>query len=189
MTEEHIHPADEKPISIVFTHCKSVYDEMMQQAREETLNDDELEGTVKAMVYEGHLTKLVTGDLGLATPRYTIVLKHLKAMGCIEQLQRGGGGAPSRWRLLQAPDEDAFRVIVDMKRPTSGKVAVVEQQLRDMNRRVLALEAERKFTLDTLQSMGQTIAAYTKLATDLKAQLHNHFGIHHDADQMSEVRT
>jgi len=166
---------EERPTSVVFDHCVSVYNEMHQQSREEA---------GEGLIYEGHLTKLITGDLGLATPRYTAVMNHLKAMGCVEQIRRGGGGSPSRWRLISAPVEETFRSIEDMKRPTTGKFAVVEQQVRDLNRRVLALESERKFTLDTLQAMGAQLSAYTKLVTELKAQVQNHLGIHADVEAM-----
>lgn len=178
---------EEKPTSVVFEHCKSVYEEMVQQAREEPIEGSPTPGATQ-LVYEGYLTKLVTGHLGLATPRYTAVMKHLKAMGCVEQLQRGGGNAPSRWRLNKFPNEETYRSIEAMNRPNVGKVAALEQQIRDINRRVQALEAERKFTLDTLQGIGAQLGIYIKLATDLKAQLHNHFGIHHDADQLSGVK-
>ena len=178
---------EDRPTSVVFDHCKSVYDEMVQQAREEPM-EGELRDLTQ-LVYEGHLTKLVTGHLGLATPRYTAVMNHLKAMGCVEQIRRGGGSSPSRWRLIQRPDEESFRSIEAMNRPVSGKIAAVEQQVRDLNKRILSLESERKFTLDTLTAMGAQIGAYTRLATELQEQLRNHFGIHRDADLLSEVKT
>lgn len=112
----------EKPTSVIFDHCVAVYTEMLSQAREE----------VDGMIYEGHLTKLITGHLGLATPRYTLILNHLKIMGCVEQLRRGGGNSPSRWLLRDPPDEDTFRSIENMNRAKSGKIAGLEQQIRSL---------------------------------------------------------
>lgn len=123
--------APEKPTSVVYDHCVSVYNEMSEQAREEP----------EGLVYEGHTTKLFA-QLALATPYYTTVMDHLKAMGCVEQLRRGGGNSPSRWRLLRQPDEDAFRSIEGMNRSRSGKTAALEQQVRDLSRRVTTTETK-----------------------------------------------
>lgn len=112
---------DDKPTSIVYDHCVNVYEEMKNQSREEE----------RGLVYEGHLTKLFN-SLQLSTPYYTSVKNHLTAMGCIEQLRRGGGNAPSRWLLLAEPDEETFNDIVDQKRSKTGRVAVVEQRVRDL---------------------------------------------------------
>lgn len=130
---------EEKPVSTLFGHCVTVYDEMKRQARMEDVNE------VPTLVYEGHLTRLVLQGVNLSAPYYTSVLKALKAMGCVYQLKRGGGGATSKWSLLQAPTEDDFRNMKTMNKPLSGKLAQLEQQMRDMNRRLL--EAETRLNL------------------------------------------
>lgn len=94
---------------MLFEHCSSIYQAMNAAAIDEadgeiteaaTLEGKSLE-TVR--VYDGHLTKIFA-ELGLATPMYTSVLRALKAMGCIEQIRRGGGAQTSKWRLVKEPD-------------------------------------------------------------------------------------
>jgi hypothetical protein len=122
--------ADEKPTSTLFDHCVSVYQEMEAQARDER-ND--------GLVYEGHLTKLFH-QLGLSTPYYTSVMNRLKLMGCVDQLRRGGGSSPSRWRLTRVPNEESFRSFENTNVAPKGKVAALEQELRILARRVTELE-------------------------------------------------
>lgn len=118
-------------ISAIYDHCVAVYKAMLEEAEME-----ELDG----LVYEGHLTRLIIQDLGLSTPYYTQVKRRLVAMGCIEQLRRGGGHAMSRWKLLTEPTEESFNSIASQKHAPKGKYAVLAQQLRDLNRRVTQLE-------------------------------------------------
>lgn len=134
---------DDRPTSIVFDHCKAVYEEMEEQSRTEVISpsDHEDDPGNHMLVYEGHLTKLFA-QLALSTPYYTTVMNHLKAMGCVEQLQRGGGNSPSRWRLLRRPDEDAFRSVEGMNRSRTGKTAALEQQVRDLTKQVNDLRAQ-----------------------------------------------
>lgn len=130
---------EQKPTSIIYDHCVRVYDEMHAQSREEQLDltdpDSEFGNTHQALVYEGHLTKLFA-NLQLSTPYYTSVMNHLKAMGCVEQLRRGGGNSPSRWMLVRPPSEESFNSIENQKRLSRGKVAALEQQVRDLSRTV-----------------------------------------------------
>lgn len=159
---------EDRPTSVVFDHCKNVYMEMLQQARQEEDN---------GLVYEGHLTKLITGDLGLATPRYTEVMRHLKTMGCVEQLRRGGASSPSRWRLVQAPDEQAFKSVEGMLRPSGGKVAVVEQQLRDLNRRVQALESEVTLWRESARAVNALVQEHSTHLQDIALRINTVEGV------------
>jgi hypothetical protein len=109
-----------------------VWKEMKAQSRENDEGDH---------VYEGHLTKLIMQDCGLAQPLYTSVRGQLMNMGCIEQIRRGGGGSMSKWKVLKEPTEDDFREAKALRKPLTGKLSIVEQQLRDLNRRVIRAEA------------------------------------------------
>jgi hypothetical protein len=89
-------------------------------------------------VYRGHLTKLFT-KLHLSTPYYSMVTKQLKAMGCIEQLRRGGGGAESEWQLIAAPTEDLYDAHPKETREgvrSTVPAAAIEQQIRDLANQV-----------------------------------------------------
>jgi len=121
--------SEHKPTPVMYDHCASVYDSMAQAAEE----------TEEGLVYEGHTTKLVQ-KLGLPGPYYTPVMNHLKNMGCIEQLRRGGGSTLSQWLILARPTEEAFNSFMSMHRAPSGKTAQLEQALRDLHMRVTALE-------------------------------------------------
>lgn len=149
---------EQKPTSIIYDHCVRVYEEMHAQSREEELDfadpgDGEFVNKHQVLVYEGHLTKLFAG-LQLSTPYYTSVMNHLKAMGCVEQLRRGGGNSPSRWMLVRPPAEEAFNSIENQKRLSRGKVAALEQQVRDLSRTVADLYAR----VDALTTLAQALS-------------------------------
>jgi len=150
----------EKPTSVVFDHCLRVYNEMVDQARDE--ND-------VGLVYEGHLTKLFA-QLGMATPYYTAVMNHLKSMACVEQLRRGGGNSPSRWLLLREPNEEAYKSIESMNRAKSGKVGALEQQVRDLTKRVATLETNQHNNTLNYASLNN---AYVALSAKFEG-MYNH---------------
>lgn len=125
---------DENPTPALFDHAVRVYETMRQQATKQTVDDKE------ALVYEGHLTNLFR-DLDIANPYYTRIMKVLKGQMCLLQLRRGGGTAMSKWLILEPPNEETFREIMERRTPTKGKGAVMEQQLRDLKRVVLTLQA------------------------------------------------
>lgn len=126
---------NEKPTLMLFDHCVRVYDRMALEAQ--PMEVDGIEGTI--MVYEGHLTKLFQ-SLELPGPYYTSIMKNLTTMDCVAQLRRGGGAALSRWIIKMAPTEQSFASVQSMRRAPQGKYAVLEQQVRDLHRRVTDLE-------------------------------------------------
>lgn len=139
---------EERPTSAVYQHCVTVYKEMESQARQELLGDPPDQQS--ALVYEGHLTKLFA-SLQMATPYYTSIMKHLRRMGCVEQIRRGGGNSPSRWQLAHAPTEDLFKNVESLAGRRSGKTEFALQQIRDQQRlinqltdRVALLEAREE---------------------------------------------
>jgi hypothetical protein len=94
---------------------------------------------VPTLVYEGYLTRLF-GELEMATPYYTTVMRCLKAMNCVRQLSRGGGSSPSRWELVNDPDFDTFDLIEQKRLKTNTKLGQVQDSTAILTKRVNELE-------------------------------------------------
>lgn len=124
---------DTKTTPVMYDHCVAIYQKMVAEADTNEEND---------LVYTGHLTKLFA-SLGFPSPYYTSIMNHLKAMGCVEHLRRGGGNAHSVWKMVTPPTEESFESMVTMLRPQRGRLNQLEQQLRDLSRRVDKLESVR----------------------------------------------
>lgn len=125
---------------VLYTRCMQVYNAMAEQASVESLGIEyeDQEG----LVYEGFLTNLITEEVGLSTPYYSKTTQELKRMDCIRQLRRGGSTTPSRWLLVREPTRELF---LNMRAGQSkvnktSKMAQLEQQVRDLNKRVSTLE-------------------------------------------------
>jgi len=96
------------------------------------------------IVYEGFLTQLVTGQLNLSVPYYTSVRTSLIRMGCIKQLRRGGGTAPSQWEMCYEPTLDAFMHAQPKKVPKQTPDDAKAEQIRNLSTRIASLEAWQK---------------------------------------------
>jgi hypothetical protein len=136
MPDESQSPEARRPI--LFEYVMQVYSTMEEQASVE--KDEDTKRT--SLVWEGFMTHLISDELGFPAPYYTKILRKMKEMDCIVQLRRGGSTTPSRWLLVQAPTEELF----DEAQPSKmtqrqGRIAALEQQIRDLNRRVSQLEA------------------------------------------------
>jgi hypothetical protein len=122
-------------VPAMFEHCARVYTAMEKDSKVEIDDND-----TQMRVYEGHLTR-VFAKLELSTPYYTTIMKHLKRMGCVEQIRRGGGSQTSKWRLIKEPDAQAFDEAPD---PVGGSMRTrlqqVEQQNRMLTQRVAKME-------------------------------------------------
>jgi hypothetical protein len=116
----------------LLTHCESVF--MAMQAQSATTRIDD----VDCQVWEGRGTKLFR-DLGLSVPYYSTVMTALKGMDCVRQLERGGGGKPSRWLIVQPPSRELFKLLPDTSEKQQRETAN-QQQLNDLNRRIQRLE-------------------------------------------------
>jgi hypothetical protein len=121
----------------LFDHCVEVYKELCRRAEEQGQSEEDYP------TWEGFTTK-VFKDLRLSVPYYTAVMNALKKMDCVRQLKRGGGGAPSRWLLLQEPTRELFETAVPIKTlaPTGAgrREAQTVQMLKDINERLTAVE-------------------------------------------------
>lgn len=122
----------------LFHHCKAVYDKMYKEAMVHEAYDRS-QGNVQRLVYEGFFTQLFR-DLQLATPYYSSVKKQLVKMGCIRQLRRGGGAAPSQWEVVREPTEGLFRDAAPKKKQGTTKLEMLQQQVRDLTAYTQSLE-------------------------------------------------
>jgi hypothetical protein len=124
---------EEPPVNeklMLLQHCEAVYKKMQETAQPAT----------EGFVFTGVLTQLFE-DVGLGQPYYTAVMRKLKGMDCVRQIRRGGGQQPSKWLLLQPPSQELYNLPEASTGMPRGKRAVVEQQHRDLNQRLLRLEA------------------------------------------------
>jgi len=130
---------EEVTLPALYYHCIEIYEAMSDVATEVKMDTG-----ATSLVYEGFLTSLVTKQQNLSVPYYTDVTRALRRMGCIKQLRRGGGTAPSQWELFHPPNQQLFETA---KAPTRSKrasdVEGMQQQIRDLNERVLRLEQAR----------------------------------------------
>lgn len=123
---------EESRLPAIYEHAQNAYAAMEERASVTVLNDSGEEG----LVYEGFLTKLITTELNLSLPYYTKILNELKRMDCVRQLRRGGSTTQSRWVLLRKPTEELFRKMRPVKTAGSSRVETLEQQVRDLNKRL-----------------------------------------------------
>lgn len=72
---------------------------------------EDAEEKEEGIFWSGALTKLLT-DNDINIGHYTQITQKLIAMGCIEQVKRGGGRSQSVWCLITEPTEDLFQASV-----------------------------------------------------------------------------
>lgn len=139
----------EPPITL-YLHCQRTYELMLSQSKRVevdaidsggSFDEEPSDMTDTMIVWEGMLTRLIQNELSLSVPYYTSVTRALRNMGCIRQLRRGGGTSPSQWELLHAPDEESFNAQQTEKVTKPDKHAMLQDQLQQLNRRVLDLES------------------------------------------------
>jgi hypothetical protein len=124
-------------VSQNFRYCQNVYKVMDEEAHDHIPEDD----SSKSMrVWEGFFTKLITDRLSLSVPYYSTIRTNLMRMGCIRQLRRGGGSAPSQWELLRPPTEELWFNSPSRRSYQTSKTEANSEQLNDINRRVKILE-------------------------------------------------
>lgn len=127
--------ADDDPTPALFIHCQSTYRAMAAEAREVT------EGETSMIIWEGMFTAFIVKKLNLSVPYYTQITRALKRMGCIRQIKRGGGSAPSMWELITEPTEELYRnKMPRRKAPRTDRVGMLQDQFDTLNQRVSVLE-------------------------------------------------
>jgi hypothetical protein len=128
----------------LFLHCSSVFELMKKRATPEIIE------STHALVYRGFLTHLITQDLELATPYYTHVMHRLKKMGCVRQLQRGGGPSPSTWELIEEPTLEAYEAAEDKKEKPQTWKGQTDEVMQRMLSRLDTLEEQMAIVLEEM---------------------------------------
>jgi hypothetical protein len=123
---------EEKALPAVYEHAVNVYKTMEAEAELAELDEYTREAR---LIWQGHLTKLFA-RLHLSVPYYTSVTRELKRMGCVKQLRRGGGNAPSQWLILTEPTEELFRDLGtrtgNLARRRQTRMEALEQRVNDI---------------------------------------------------------
>lgn len=123
----------------LYDHCVKTYNALITGAKTKLIEDGETSTTI--VVWEGMLTALITQKLYFSTPAYTSITRALKRMGCIRQLKRGGGTAPSEWELIKEPTIEAFLHDLAPKVIEQNKYALQQTQITSINARLMTVEA------------------------------------------------
>jgi hypothetical protein len=148
------------PLPALYDHACNVYKTMEAEA-DLVVEDDSMHPEEHRLVWEGHLTKLFA-RLHLSVPYYTSVTRELKRMGCVKQLRRGGGNAPSQWLILTAPTEELFREAAGLTRTARKKnltkFEILEQRINDLVKRVGKVESDNELIIDILHEKEQADA-------------------------------
>jgi hypothetical protein len=171
----------------MFNHCRIVYGAMYEEAQSYWADSGKgdptpvmvadhpeppYDGAVQILVWQGFLTKLVNTRLQFSTPYFSHVRNNLIAMGCIKQLQRGGGSSPSRWELLQEPNLDKFNAIKEASGSSYGAVGrnlraapvatdpVAGQQARTAHRDLGELRATVALQISVVNSILAALAEH-----------------------------
>jgi DNA-binding IclR family transcriptional regulator len=136
-------PEEEGPAPALLEHMTNVYNAMKSKAIDVELDSENGKEVLEIIkVYEGHLTGLFA-ELGMSTPYYTSIMKALKAMGCVDQVRRGGGAALSKWQLNYPPTAEGYAAYENNRVPNrrQGEIAALKQQVRDLHGRLAAIES------------------------------------------------
>ena len=133
-----IEPDVDEELPALYNHCVRAFELMEQGSRESGIDEE------AKLIWEGHLTKLIAGQMHLSTPYYTGITRALIGMGCIRQLRRGGGSSESQWEIVKAPTPELWRNLGGKKtRLYTQPVSTLEQtsrMVKDLQRRVSRLE-------------------------------------------------
>lgn len=136
-----------------YTRSVVIYEKLLEDA------EDTGEGT---FIWTGFMTE-VFKDSGVGKNLYSTILKVLQSMGCISQLQRGGGTAPSVWVLHQAPAPELYRKQMDWyknKATAVGNTAPMAQRIAHLEKQVEVLADE----LDNLKMKQHNFAEQVRRA-------------------------
>lgn len=120
-------------MSVLFAHTKEFYELLSKQSNEDG-------------IYLGKIVETF-GTLNISMSHYTPILNALKELGCIELLERGARGRPTRIRLYDAPEQGAFDALYKSDLTSDVKPATVlgeelAQRISNIERRLEGLDVK-----------------------------------------------
>lgn len=149
---------DDEDTPALFDHCVVIYSAMQETSEEHESGN--------LYTWEGFLTKLFQ-DVGYGVPRYTRITRTLSQMGCIEQVERGGGNKPSKWYLHKEPTIEDFEYAkgkLNTRERKNTPKARENQRIRDLTTTVL----ENRKRIESLEEINKALAPLPKKVEQLE---------------------
>lgn len=119
----------------LYGHCVTAYRVMLSEGKSQEDDDGQ-----EIIVWEGMTTALVAKKLNLSTPYFTNIFRNLQRMGCVRQIKRGGGSAPSMWELITEPTEELYKTRVPMRKKGKDRLSMQQEQISRLGQRLLVVE-------------------------------------------------
>lgn len=133
----------------IFKHARMAYGIMSASSIEI------LVGGENYVVWEGFGTALIE-SMDLSNTYYTKIFNLLKDLGCVQLIQRGGGGTASQWKLIKPPsDSDLNEYRQQGKTNVSPDRNYVGSVLEDLKHRIFVLETKMRTVSTVLINLGK----------------------------------
>lgn len=128
----------------VYGYAQAIYNHMKENAE----RDEETGG----LYWTGTVTK-VFEEAGIHNANYSRVMNALKAMDCIQVKYRGGGAAKMEFWILGPPTDVAYERAREDGALGNNKALQFHKETRDLNNRVVKLEASLKTMINSMNSL------------------------------------
>lgn len=125
--------------------CKALYAAMQSEAKE----------TPEGIIWIGPLSTLLNevAEVIGTSANYSQVVGALVDMDCIDQIRKGGGRAPSVWRLLREPSMSIAHLISRTRNnPGSTRSELVDQRISDLGSQLINLRKDVNRILEFLNT-------------------------------------
>lgn len=142
----------------VFSYAQAVYNHMKENAD----RDEETGG----LYWTGTVTK-VFEEAGIHNANYSRVMNALKAMDCIQVKYRGGGASKMEFWILGPPNEVAYERAREDGALGNNKAMQFHRETRDLNNKVVKLEASLKTVVTSMNSLMARVALLENKGEDM----------------------
>ena len=142
----------------VFSYAQTIYNHMKENAdRDEETGD---------LYWTGTVTK-VFEEAGIHNANYSRVMNALKAMDCIQVKYRGGGVAKMEFWILGPPTDVAYERAREDGALGNNKALQFHKETRDLNNKVVKLEASLKTVVTSMNSLMARVALLENKGEDM----------------------